>query len=117
MKLAWYKRSSKQEQKAPWFIWLSFFGLMFIHGKHSFQYAASKTKYEDENLNRWLGYLARFVGLSFGVFAIPTLLMLYLIMERMSEPWYTIWNCIILAYAYFSGVFITWRLYLYLNRK
>ena len=108
---------SSPKQKAPWFIWLSFFGLIFIHGKYSFKYAASKTKFEDKNLNRWLGYLARFAGLFFGVFAIPTVLMLCLIMDKMPEPWYTIWNCIILAYAYFAGVFITWRLYRYLDRK
>lgn len=102
--------------KAPWFIWLSFFGLMFLHGSYSSKYMASKTKFDNQELNKNLGYLVRLVGLFIGAFGVPRLLMLYLIMDRMPEPWYTVWNCIILAYAYFAGVFITWRLYRYLNR-
>lgn len=109
-------KTKGKKSKTPWFIWLSFLGLSFLHGRYSFKYTASKTKFEDENLNRYLGYLARFLGLFFGVFGIPVLLMEYLIMDRMPEPWYTVWNCVILAYAYFAGVFITWRLYRYLNR-
>ena len=105
------------KKKFPWFIWLSFLGLAFLHGTYSFRYAASNKRWEDEKLNQNLGYLGRFIGLFFGVFGIPCVLMMYLIMDRMAEPWYTVWNCIILAYAYFAGVFITWRLHRYLHRE
>ena len=107
----------KSPPKAPWFIWLSFLGLMFLNGKHSIQCMAGKPKYTGKEFDRHCGYTVRLIGLFIGVFGIPTLLMEYLIMDRMPEPWYTVWNCIVLVYAYFAGVFITWRLYRYLNRE
>ena len=96
---------------------ISLVQLAFLHGTYSFRYAASNKRWEDEKLNQNLGYLGRFIGLFFGVFGIPCVLMMYLIMDRMAEPWYTVWNCIILTYAYFAGVFITWRLHRYLHRE
>lgn len=102
--------------KKPWFIWLSFFGLSWLNSEHRQENRTRMTKWSDEEVNRHMGYLGRFLGLFFGVFAVPVLLMLHFIMDRMPEPWYTVWNCIILAYTYFAGVFITWRLYRYLNR-
>lgn len=96
----------KDRPKAPWFIWLSFFGLAWLN-----------RKYGRQSFDRELGYTAQLAGMFIGVFAIPTVLMEYLIMDRMPEPWYTVWNAIILAYAYFAGVFITWRLYCYLDRE
>ena len=107
----------RKNVKTPWFIWLSFIGLAWVQYEYNLEKnKTSMTKWSDEKVNRYLGYLVRFIGLSLGVFAIPCLLMLFLIRDRTPEPWYTVWNCIILAYTYFAGVFITWRLYRYLNR-
>ena len=98
----------------PWWIWLSFLALVFLHGTYALSYATSRRRRENAEQNRYLGYLGRFFGLLIGVFAIPCELMMHLIMNRMPEPWYTVWNCVVLAYAYFSGVFITRHLYHYL---
>ncbi len=86
-----------------------FFGLAWLNPEHHVKNPTRMTTCSDEEVNRRLGYHARFIERFFGVFFIPCLLMPYLIMDRMPEPWHTVWNCIILAYAYFAGVFITWR--------
>ena len=106
-----------ENKKHAWFIWLSFLGLAWLSGKQSFQYAVNEEKWEDSHLNRHMGYTGRLLGMLLAGFVISCLLMLCCTMDRMPEPWYTVWNCIILAYAYFSGVFITWRLYRYLSQS
>ena len=104
-----------KKRKPPWFIWLSFFGLAWLQDKHDAENTAGMTTWSDRHSNRHMGYLGRFAGLFFGVFGIPVVWMLH-VMNRLPEPWATVWNCLILAYAYFAGVFITWRLYRYLER-
>ena len=68
----------KGRPKAPWFIWLSFLGLTFLHGKRSVQYLAGKPTYTGKEFDRHCGYTVRLIGLFIGVFGIPTLLMEYL---------------------------------------
>lgn len=104
------------KKKHPWFIWLSFLGLMWLHGNVSLKTATSRTKYKDEEFNQHLGYGGRLLGLMLGMVIFPGVLMCYL-MDLMPEPYATIWNCFILLYVYLAGVFITDYLYQYCNRK
>lgn len=106
----------KKKRKHPWFIWLSLLGLMWVHGNVSAKTLRSRTKFEDEEFNRHLGYTGRLLGLMLGMVMIPSAVMCYL-MGLMPEPWATVWNCFILLYVYLAGVFITDHLYQYCNRE
>jgi len=116
---AWNRGIPRQHPK---WIWLSFLGLGRI-GRGGFSpdekgpifRAAFSVRQEDEAAALGMGYVARLVGLMLGVVIVPGVLMCC-IMDRMAEPCATIWNCFILLYAYFSGVFITDHLYNYCYR-
>lgn len=117
---AWKKEIPKQHPK---WIWLSFLGLSRIgrggflpdeKGNPMFR-AAFSVRPEDEDAELQMGCMARLVGLMLGAVIIPGVLMCCA-MDRMPEPYATVWNCFILLYVYFAGVFITDYLYNYCHR-
>lgn len=98
--------------KTPWFIWLSILGLIYLQFMYSSHYMTTPGRWEDQNLNRWLGYTARLFGLFIGVFFVPVVLMGYLLPDSWPAK-----TCAELVYTYFAFVFVTWRLYRYLSLK
>lgn len=106
-----------KKQKSPWWIWLSFGGLVLVLMEIRFredrlvrERRAEKRKISDEELNRWLGFCGRFVGLMLGLVILPMVLMRTLT-EQLPEPWATILRGFSLVYFYFVCVFVASRLY------
>lgn len=119
---AWEKRIPKRHPK---FIWLSFLGLNRIgigqsdwapeeKGGLAFRYTVT-TGMDDAYAALKMGYTARLMGYMIGVVMLPGVLMCQA-MDRMPEPWATVWNCFILLYVYLAGVFLTDHLYNYCYR-
>lgn len=98
-----------KKEKRPWFIWLSLMGIPRIQQQIYKRIHPMKT---DWQVNTWAGYCLRAWGLMLGVVMLPAALTLC-VLNSMSEPYATIWTCIIILYVYFAGVFVLDRLYRY----
>lgn len=111
------EHTEMKSRKSPWWIWLSFGGLVLVLEIIYFrerrlvrERRAEKRKISDEELNRWLGFCGRFICLMLGLVILPMVLM-GTSAEQLPEPWAAILIGFSLVYFYFACVFVTSRLY------
>lgn len=100
--------------KYPWYSWLSIFGFFIQCVRTTWEIFFVKRPFK---FSTWLSFVGKFLLLFFGIVLVPALVLMIVTNEvlHISKMAYNVFTYIVWIYIYFSGVFVTRKLYVWTN--